>query len=365
MSTESLPTDRIAAIDQMRGLVMILMATDHAAHVFYAEHVVLDSSVLPWQQSLPTIPFLHRWLSHMCAPIFVFLAGTSIALAASRSHRTGRRFDLDLVLRGALLIGIDLTFISWIWGSSFESPRVLQVLFAIGAGMIAMVALRRLPGPTTLILGILLAGASEALAALPVPEVMRMMFLTGGFRDSFVALYPVLPWLAVMLLGHGFGRHLVAGRSANGFLVPAAAIAFATWFAIKLLDGYGNMLMTGSHDGALRWLQTSKYPPSLAFLGLELGIGLGLLCALFSWRRTADDRGLLMVLGQTALFFYVLHIALLESAGSLLASLGYRPRGGLLGNSIAVILVVLAAWPLGLAFRALRRRYPRSLLRLI
>jgi uncharacterized membrane protein len=355
---------RIAAIDRMRGIVMLLMATDHAAHVFYAEHLVLDSVVLPWQQPLPTLPFLHRWLSHLCAPIFVFLAGTSIALAASRRSDSSSRFDRDLILRGALLMGLDLTFISWIWGGNFENGRVLQVLFAIGSSMIAMVALRRLPGRTTIVLGGLLAVASEALAALPLPESVRMVLVTGGFRESFVVLYPMLPWLAVMLLGHGFGRHLTTGRSATSFLVPATAVAWIVWIAVKLGDGYGNMLMTGMHDGPLRWLQTSKYPPSLAFLGLELGIGFAILCVLFR-HKPRGDRGLLIVLGQTALFFYVLHIAVLESAGAIFRAAGQDPRGSLVDNTAAAAAVVVLAWLLGLVFRALRRRHPTSLLRLI
>ncbi|MGE0145268.1 MAG: DUF1624 domain-containing protein [Planctomycetota bacterium] len=355
---------RIAAIDRMRGIVMVLMATDHAAHVFYAEHVVLDSVVLPWQAPLPALPFLHRWLSHLCAPIFVFLAGTSIALAASRRSDSSLSFDRDLILRGALLVGLDLTFISWIWGSNFEHGRVLQVLSTIGAGMIAMVAFRRLPGRATLVLGGVLAVAGEALAASPLPESVRMTLVTGGFRETFVVLYPMLPWFAVMLLGHGFGRHLTLGRSAASFLIPATAIAWIVWIAVKVGDGYGNMRMTGVHDGPLRWLQTSKYPPSLAFLGLELGIGLAILCALFR-DKPRGDRGLLLVLGQTALFFYVLHIAALESAGALFRAVGLDPRGGLLGNTVAAAIVVLAAWPLGIAFRSLRRRHPTSLLRLV
>ena len=360
-------TPRIAAIDRMRGLVMILMASDHAAHVFYRDHMILDSAFFPeWSEPLPTIPFLHRWLSHVCAPVFVFLAGTSIALAASRRGASGMAgFDRDLLLRGLLLIGIDLSFISLVWGPMVEASIFLQVLYAIGLGMIAMIWLRRLAPRTLLILGLALAIGNEAITAVvPNATLTRLLWLPGPGGIEFVA-YPAIPWFAAMLLGHAFGSRLAAGRDALRPLAIGSALALATWITVKLCDGYGNMAMVGVHDGPLRWLQVSKYPPSLAYFGLELGIGLALLAGFFVLdrraRRPAPPDSLLLVLGQTALFFYVLHIALIEAVGATLGDV----RGNVARNWLAVIVTVAVLWPAGIWFRALRRRHPQSLLRLI
>ena len=369
---------RLAAIDRLRGFVMVVMASDHASHVFYAHGVMRDSAFMRgWNQSLPTVPFLFRWLSHLCAPTFVFLAGASIALAASR--RTGaalRAYDRDLALRGLLLIALEMLFITPVWGLRFEMGALCQVLWALGVGMLAMVALRRLPAKVTLALGVALAFAIElpflgAGAEPQPPGVLVALLVTGGFGAGYAVVYPALPWLAPMLLGHAFGVWLARGGSPLRATLGGAAAALAIWCLVKFGDGYGNLRLCGVHDSWLRWLQCSKYPPSLAFLALELGLSLALLAGLFWWegrRRAAPSpAGLLLTLGQTALFFYVGHIALLEGAGALLRVwLGADAVPGSLPRTLlATALAVLVLWPAGLWFRSLRRRHPSSLLRLI
>jgi len=429
MSDAPPPTARIPAIDRMRGLVMVLMASDHASHAYYADGLMRDTAFFEgWDAPLPSVPFLHRWLSHLCAPTFVFLAGASIALAASRckDRAASRAFDRDLLLRGLLLIAIELTFISAVWGPGFQTRFVGQVLWAIGAGMIAMVMLRRLPARLTLALGLAIAAAYELPIAMamagngspdPSPGLAVVWLYSGGFGDGYAVAYPMLPWLAPMLIGHAFGSHLARGGSALRIAIAGTVLGLGTWVAVKLGDGYGNLLMRGAHDSWLRWLQCSKYPPSLAFLGLELGLCCAILVLLFVMDRRrrepldehgaspprpqpkverrryrGDQEGLgrslgwgppayessrdatilrptdpLLVLGQTALFFYVLHIAILEGSGAALTAWLGRDvvAGGLLRTWIAVLATVALLWPAGIWFRALRRRHPRSLLRLI
>lgn len=365
---------RIAAIDRLRGLVMVLMASDHAAHFYYHDHVILDTAMFPrWNQPLPAIPFVHRWLSHLCAPTFVFLAGASIALAAARRGADEQRaFDRDLLLRGLLLLLLEVVFISPLWAPQLEAALMMQVLFALGVGMILMTVLRRLPTAICALLGIGLAVGSEALAAMP-RSVLTSWFVTGQMRSDVAVVYPVLPWLSAMLLGHAYGRHLAGKGRAIRPLLCGGAIALAVWVVVKLADGYGNMGMKGIHDSPLRWLQVSKYPPSLAYLGLELGLGAVLLAAFFAWDRrksaTHDRNAPLLVLGQTALFFYVLHIALIEASGRLLMSSGYEPSedpgSGLARNWAVVAIVVVLGVVFGRAFRDFRARHATSLLRLI
>ncbi|MBI5851112.1 MAG: DUF1624 domain-containing protein [Planctomycetes bacterium] len=374
---------RIPAIDRMRGLVMVLMASDHASHAYYADGLMRDTAFVPdWSLPLPPVPFLHRWLSHLCAPTFVFLAGASIALAAARctDRAASRAFDRDLLLRGLLLIAIELTFISAVWGPGFQTRFVAQVLWALGSGMVAMVALRHLPPWLTLALGLVIATCHELPFAFATPAdgsvslspgFVTAWLFSGGFGESYAVAYPTLPWLAPMLIGHAFGSHLARGGSALRIAITGAVLGLGTWVAVKLGDGYGNLLMRGVHDSWLRWLQCSKYPPSLAFLGLELGLCCAILVLLFVMdrrrREPLDEHGPLLVLGQTALFFYLLHIAILEGSGAALTAWLGRDAvaGGLTRTWIAVIATIALLWPAGIWFRSLRRRHPRSLLRLI
>jgi uncharacterized membrane protein len=369
MATRHLP------IDRMRGLVMVLMASDHAAHVFYTDHLMRDTALFGgWDDPLPAVPFLHRWLSHLCAPTFVFLAGTSIALSAARRREQARgEFDRDLAVRGLLLIGVDLTMISFMWGSSLGFDIFLQVMYALGAGMIAMVLLRRLGLRAQLGLGlgiVLLTEAAVRMLAPSGPSVPVALALSaGGFQPHLLVTYPAIPWLGAMLLGHAYGVHLARGGDPLRPLGWGAAAALGAFAVVELTDGYGNMLMTGVHDSWLRWLQVSKYPPSIAFLGLELGLMAALL-ALFTLaeRRFGPpgQNGVLVVLGQAALLFYLLHIPLLGGAGVLLSVwLGGEVAGGLGRTWLAVLGAVAVLYPVCRWYRSVKARHPRSVLRFV
>jgi uncharacterized membrane protein len=205
---------------------------------------------------------------------------------------------------------------------------------------------------------------------MPAPWIGAV--LTGGFYPPLaVVAYPLLPWLGVMLLGAAFGRRLADGGDPVRALAAGSAAGLATWLLVRGLDGYGNFLMTGARGEPLRWLQLSKYPPSLAFLALELGLSCAILAGLFAAERrrstAAHPNGLLLVLGQTALFFYLAHVVLLEAGGAI-ARAALEPEriaGGLGRTWLAVGLTVALLYPACRAFRAWKRRSPRSLLRLL
>ena len=137
---------RLHALDWMRGIAMILMATDHASAAFNSHRLVTDSSMFYAAGTpLPWLDFLFRWASHLCAPTFLFLAGVSLALSVDRRRASGvseAKIDRDLLLRGLLILLVDLTIISWIWT---PGSILLQVMYAIGLSMILMIPARRLP----------------------------------------------------------------------------------------------------------------------------------------------------------------------------------------------------------------------------
>jgi len=137
---------RLPALDWMRGIVMILMASDHASGAFNAGRLVTDSVLLynP-QQQLGSLQFFYRSISHLCAPTFLFLAGTALALSIESKIRRGvlsLTIDRDLLFRGLIIVSVDLFVLNWLWVPEFF---LLQVMYAIGLAMILMILFRRLP----------------------------------------------------------------------------------------------------------------------------------------------------------------------------------------------------------------------------
>lgn len=354
----------------MRGFVMVLMAFDHASLFFNAGRVAHDSAAgYAAGDPLPALQFFVRWITHLCAPTFVFLAGTALALSAARRGNSGppsARFDRDLVLRGCLLVVLE------VFGLGQLAPTwLVSVLTAIGVSMILMVPLRRLPD-------VILAGA--ALAWFAAGEWVTSLFWQGqgnasvpvgllvGFHygDEVHILYPVLHWLPMMMLGWVFGRHLLGrredGGSPIGTLVAAGALALAVFAVVRAVGGYGNMFLPADDASWVQWLHVSKYPPSLAFVALELGLMAWCLAG-FLWlesRVVVRRNGLLLVLGQTALFFYLLHFLLLGLAGSVLG----RETGGIAEAAIAAAVVIAFLYPFCRRFRSFKQARPRSWVRL-
>lgn len=362
---------RIASIDWMRGIVMVLMAIDHAS-VFFNEGRVSDDSAVSWVagSALPTAQFFTRWVTHLCAPTFVFLAGTAIAVSASRRRAAGASawsIDRDLLIRGAFIAALDLTLMSWLAGTT-----LLQVLYAIGASMILMVPLRRLGAGALLTVALAMIAGGELVTDWlwdPGAEgpIALHLALAPLFREGLVILYPALPWLSIMMLGWAFGERFVAAPRegewpAERVLLVGGLGALALFAIVRGIDGYGNMLLHRDDGSLVQWLHVSKYPPGIAFIALELGLmalGLAALMRLEPRLAPASDWSPLLVLGQTALFFYVCHFLLLGGAGRLIE------RGELWRAYVAATLVLVVLYPVCLGFRALKRKYPSSLLRFV
>ena len=378
-----LPRERLHAIDWMRGLVMVLMVLDHASGVLNPARVMPDSMWIgalgadlarggaPWQ-------FLTRWITHLCAPTFVFLAGTSLALRSHRRRAQGAAWseiDRHALIRGAILIALEL------WMALAFGMVMFQVLYAIGAGMICMVALRRL-SPRLLLVASLawIVGGEAVVSALGIvfgapPPAWAGPFLVPSVSPHVVFgigggfLYPLLGWLPVMVLGWVYGSSIAArpDRRRALPLLGFAAAALGAFVIQRLANGYGNFGLARTDDTLLRWLQVSKYPPSLAYLGLELGILFLLLAACFAVarRRPPRPRGPLLVFGQTALFFYVIHIHVLRLVG-VIATGGYqKPAWPLAASYLAALAVLGLLYPACRWYRGLKARHPHSLARYI
>ena len=312
---------RLISIDLVRGIVMVLMVLDHARDFFS------DVSVRPTDlENTNVILFFTRWITHYCAPGFVFLAGTAIYLAAQR--RTSRERTKFLFTRGLFLVCLELTIVKFGWAPEpFYRFLILQVIWAIGWSMVAMAALTFLRsrwvggiGALALLLAPLWESAQEGHAG--ASEVaLTMLTGTGVYHPaeghSVIVGYAILPWLAVMMIGYGYGEcaRLPRDRFRRISLVTGVVLTLS-FVVLRALNSYGDpapwATQTDRVFTLLSFLNLTKYPPSLLFLLMTLGpilIALGLLTrapvtrAPFRW---------LLVFGRVPLFYYVAHLWLLR-----------------------------------------------------
>jgi uncharacterized membrane protein len=369
--------ERLPALDWMRGIVMVLMAIDHASTSYNAGRLVTDSAWLytPGME-LPAGQFVTRWISHLCAPTFLFLAGTALALSVERRRQQGvasGSIDRDLLTRGLIILLLDPLYISFIWPLPAPITFVLQVLYAIGFSFLVMIALRRLGTRWLLALGVGLLVFHEALSGLvtavggSVAAWFGGLLVFGGQFGRLVVPYPVLPWLAMMLLGWVFGRYLRREDAAPVRLTAVTgAGALALFFVVRGLNGYGNFLLPREDFTWIQWLHCSKYPPSLSFTSLELGLMALMLAGLFGIQRIVGNRvnphNPLLVFGQTALFFYLLHIPLLQFSAQLL---GMAQQRGLGAAYLATLAVLVVLYPLCVWFRGYKAAHRDSWVRFI
>lgn len=306
---------------------MILMAVDH----------VRVYSGLPAGGPTPGI-FFTRWVTHFCAPLFVFLAGTS-AFFHARRHPDLTRY---LVLRGAWLILLELTVLrlAWTFNFDFAHHAMAGVIWVIGWSMILLAMLARLPLPVLTTVGLLvvaghnlldpqLEALTPRLAESSLSWLWKILYLSfyagpiavGSGGLNVMVLYTIVPWVGVMALGYAFGRVLTMKPPRRDRLCLALGVgAVVLFLVIRGFNLYGDprpwSVPVPSPDGRpampalLSFLNTTKYPASLSFLLMTIGPALALIPLLERARgRLADGVALL---GRVPFFFYVLHIPLIH-----------------------------------------------------
>ncbi len=365
---------RVATIDWMRGLVMVLMVIDHASMAFDGSHVAKDSAAYEdaATMALPAAEFFTRFITHLCAPTFVFLAGTALALSIERRVLKGMNawaIDKNILIRGLIIALMDPTLISL--GSGWWT---FSVLTAIGLSMMCMALLRRLPtwgllavGVGWIVFGEIVTGLLWHPPGNPI-SVLAAFAVAPWSSESLSIKYALFPWLAVMVLGWVFGRHLVrhaAGLSrvsGKKVLWISGVLGLAVFAVVRGANGYGNMFLPRSDGSWQQWLHVSKYPPSLTYCALELGI----LCLCLAFLRTIElrigvrENGVFLVFGQTAMFFYLLHRLVLEIPAT---HFGLRGVGDIRTTyAVAAVLLVLL-YPVCRWYRSFKAAHPDSLLK--
>ncbi|HEX5633773.1 MAG TPA: heparan-alpha-glucosaminide N-acetyltransferase domain-containing protein [Gemmatimonadales bacterium] len=305
---------RVPSVDVLRGLVMVVMVLDHVRD--YLTDVRFDPLDLA-RTSGPL--YFTRWITHFCAPTFVLLAGMSAWMAGRR--RTRPQLAWFLATRGLWLVLLEVTVVSfgWYFNVRFEHGAILQVIWAIGVAMIALSALVFLPRPVIAALAVaaiaghnLLDGASPAWLT---ADEWRLLHVPGTLTGAHVlVMYPLIPWVAVLALGYVLGGLLdLPDQRRRRALLGAGAAAIGAFVVLRAVNGYGDPVAWSEASGRtlLAFLNTTKYPPSLAYLLMTLGPGLVLLAA-FERARGPAAR-VLLTFGRVPLFFYVAHLYLVHA----------------------------------------------------
>jgi len=315
-------TTRLQSIDALRGLVMLIMLLDHVRETWLL-YIPLGDPV-DARTVMPAL-FFTRITSTLCAPIFVALTGLSAYLYSQRhSPAETSRF---LLSRGAFLVFLELTFVNFSWRAELPPNFIfLQVIWAIGLCMIVLAGLIHLPRKAVLLLGIAIVAGHNLLDGI-VLSPDHPLFVPWGIlhERSQIELagvivkfnYPILPWIGVICLGWSAGswfsaltpvqrrRTLLTYGSAMivGFILLRALNIYgdAPWFTVP-----GEPVRT-----VISFLALTKYPPSLLFVLLTLGVGL-LLLVLFEQANELRVTHWLSIMGGAPMFFYLLHLYLLR-----------------------------------------------------
>ncbi len=331
MDREPLPqANRIASIDALRGLVMIVMALDHVRMYFaegtwYAEPTNLAATT--------PLLFFTRWITHFCAPVFVFLAGSSAYLYGIREGDL-RRTARFLLTRGLWLVFVELVIVNFAWTFDLTySFRILQVIWAIGVNMVALSALVVLPKRVIFAIGMILVFGHNLLDSITaqgssVTDVIWYVLhqphtLLIGAGHIINIVYPVLPWIGLMALGYVFGGFYqqsfpVEGRRRR--LLVLGLSATLLFILLRAFNSYGEphewQTQRAFVFSLMSFLNTTKYPPSLHFLLMTIGPALILLAALESPGNRLPRP--ILVFGRVPFFFYIIHLYLTHALALLM-----------------------------------------------
>ncbi|MHA1983049.1 MAG: DUF1624 domain-containing protein [Candidatus Hodarchaeales archaeon] len=341
-------SSRLFGLDSLRGLIIILMALDHANHFIAHQHPSGE-----YYSSLPVYPetfdgllaFLTRFVTHLCAPGFFFLMGIGMVLFAnSRRNKDWSEYRIikHFWIRGGLLIIIQLFVINQMWEmhpEGFFPWPYFGVLYALGGAMIIGSLLLKIPAKYLIIIALLFVflteinsdGSLGPLVSNPTPyypltntisEVL-LLFIAGG-NDVIWVNYPVLPWMEVLILGFIFGKWLIDDRKRAYDRGLKLGIGFlGIFFVLRLLNDFGNTFPMPSNFSLIDFFNVVKYPPSITFIMVTMGINLILLYG-FSKIREDKQKFLkpLIVFGQVALFVYIFHLLLYAVVGLILTPNG-------------------------------------------
>jgi uncharacterized membrane protein len=341
---------RLPAIDMLRGFVIVLMALDHVRDFF-------GFTMFNPEDLAHTTPgwFWTRWITHLCAASFVLLAGSSAFLRGQGSGLPA--LSRYLATRGAMLLVLEVTWLTFSWQFGYDF-LILQVLYALGTGMILLSLLVWLPRPIIALVAALLILPHNLLDGWHPASALWKAWHDGGFvpvggHFGVMIMYPLMPWLGLIAAGYALGPVFLWQRERRTrFLLAASGLLLLTFIALRATNLYGDPEPwspqgRGAMFDLMSFMRVHKYPPSLLYLCVTGAIGLALL-ALFERIRPVK---LLVLFGCTPMFFYVVHVALAHFLGNLYFQLRFGGTPNFTGEQVHMpagyepsLAVVYAAW---------------------
>ena len=385
--TKSKVLTRIESIDLLRGLVMIIMALDHVRDYFHADAFLFIP--LDLEKTNAAI-FATRWITHFCAPVFVFLAGTSAFLVGQRKSK--KELSSFLLTRGLWLVVLEFTVLNFAWFFNVKFNFIaLTVIWALGMGMVVLAAVIHLPFRIILFAGLLVVIGHNALDSIHVDgENVQSFFwkilheaALVKFSDLIIFIgYPLLPWTGIMMVGYCFGALYLPSvdplfRRKRLYLLGFFAIV--VFFILRAINVYGDpapwLVQSSTLNTFLSFIKVTKYPPSLLYALITLGPALLFLAA--SERYSGKVVDVITALGRVPLFYYVVHIYVIHILALFAAmATGFQPSDMVFDSSwitdspnlngygfsllvvyVVWMLVVLALAPLCLWYDRYKRKH--------
>ena len=324
---------RITSVDLLRGAVMIIMALDHTREFFHS--AAITDNPLNLSTTTPIL-FFTRWITHFCAPVFVFLSGTSAFLQSARKSK--KELSIFLITRGLWLILAEITIVNLIFSFDITYSAVaLEVIWAIGISMVILGLVIWLPFEIILTLGLLIVLGHNALDFYERKQtgafdawynlIHRVGVHSLSTKRQVLILYPFLPWTGLMMLGYCLGKVLRNENTAyrKRFLVVAGISTIALFIILRFINIYGDPFRWSTQGSGfytfLSFINASKYPPSLFFICMTIGPAL----LLMAWWDNIQNglTRIVSVYGRVPFFYFVTHFFLIH----LFSSIAFFIRG--------------------------------------
>lgn len=315
---------RLHHIDLLRGLIIIFMILDHAM-TYCRDYAVTDPMTIPGTDAAI---FFTRFLSHFCAPLFIFLAGVSAALT-ERRFDSDRAFAISLITRGFVLLLLEFTIVSWSWSFNPTYPMLYaQIIWGIGWGFILLGLMRLVGVKLILIAGLLIVLGHNLLDGIRFDEHTWQHYVWSALHQKNVlplpfdfrvrTTYPVLPIIGLMAVGYIAGRHYAQQNYSERSEKLALKIGVLCLIAYSILRGfnlYGDsgefVVQESAVLTVMSFFNPTKYPLSLQFMLLTVGTGLIFLFYLKKLNPKFSENAI-QILGKTSMFSYITHLYLLH-----------------------------------------------------
>jgi uncharacterized membrane protein len=329
-------TTRIESIDLLRGLVMIIMALDHVRDYFHADAFLYNPVDL---NRTNVALYFTRWITHFCAPVFVFLAGSSAFLVGERKGKS--ELSSFLLKRGLWLLVLEVTVINFAWFFNVQFSLItLTVIWALGMGMIALAGAIHLPFKAILVLGLVLVAGHNLLDGVHVEGEnagavgWALLHEFKGFQLGHFFLYvgyPIIAWTGIMLLGYCFGALFKPSVDAvyrKRLLIRLGSFLILAFLLIRYTNVYGDPSLWSVRPDAvfsfLSFMNVTKYPPSLLYVLATLGPAMIFLAFAENWKGRVSKY--VIALGRVPMFYYILHLYVIHIV-ALVAALatGFKP----------------------------------------